>query len=993
MATTITTQQSHIPTTKLDPTPPIRPIRPATSMPPRYLNPYPQFNYHIHHSTTSAFGDSRTTTRGTCLLQWMHQFDVICLNQVHAYGIPTFIKHMQTHIATSIIDLFLTDDFNLPSMPVIHSSLSLQSPHKAVSIDLSFLDITPETHPHPRRIWNLSRLKEPDTLTLLNNTIQLFLHPFQQHIRHLLHDPNANHPNINDLVDQFNKHLYLALDLTVGSKQPINKQKSWFWTPALQSLVDQRERTHRTLQKTTGLHRPHILNKYNTIKQQLKTAIQRRKNETWRDFTHTLSSQPYHLTLRAIKAMRNKRRSSPTYTSPKGPTHAANEMAQQLATTFDGSIRNHNITNKYNALPTPLDPNTFPSPFTIDTVQAALTKLPSRKAPGPDHLKAEILQATATTILPTLCTLFSLCWYWSTIPSIWCQAQVVPIYKKGNPNDPANYRPISLTSHIRKLMEHCLHPLIDNNSPPLDVSQGGFRSQRSALDQVNCLQQITYHHKRHVSEPVMVCLDIKSAYDTLLQQLFNAVSISVLIAGSESKPFHPTTGVLQGSVLSPILYSIYINTLPQTLRLADQALNYALHHLPPPLLPGITLNSLLYADDIILIGTRESIPVLLQVAERASFDLGFRWNPSKCVVLAPPSSAPRIYYLYDTPLPHQSSFRYLGVPFSNLGKINTNELAAHNRQAGLAALFSLVPLGLNPYGLPPKLLIQLYKQFIRPTMEYGLAIAQISNRQLLPIQQTQHQALRKMFGGHPTSEIEVIQKLTGLPTMYTRASILEAKYIHRSQYQPPDSLLAQLLPRMEASTTPWARLKRHNQLWPLLNTSTLPTHLTTHQFMLQQIMKKQQPGSLASAIPNSSYPNPILQHHLNKSTQYRIIRWLRGWIPGKPISCPCNEGTLTRQHIIHCRLFNTPEHPTESYTTYSPLNLHLLTALPSPQMEPTERTNIAEHWNHHWPLLLRTVHTLDSIVQDAALPHLPAANDLFLHWLNNTKPPQIIPNK
>ncbi|KAI7865113.1 uncharacterized protein EV154DRAFT_432993, partial [Mucor mucedo] len=240
---------------------------------------------------------------------------------------------------------------------------------------------------------------------------------------------------------------------------------------------------------------------------------------------------------------------------------------------------------------------------------------------------------------------------------------------------------------------------------------------------------------------------------------------------------------------------------------------------------------------------------------------------------------------------------------------------------------------------------------------------------------------------------EVIQKLTGLPTMYTRASILEAKYIHRSQYQPPDSLLAQLLPRMATTTTPWARLKRHNQLWPLLNTSTLPTHLLLHQFMLQQLRKKQQPGLLASAIPDSSYPHPILQHRFNKSTQYRIIRWLRGWLPGKPKSCPCNEGTLTRQHIIHCRLFNTPEHPDENCTTYSPLNLQLLTTLPSHRIEPAERTNIAEHWNHR-PLLQRTLLTLDSIVQDAPLQLTPPDQDLFLKWLNTPIPPnQNLTNK
>ncbi|KAG2192554.1 hypothetical protein INT47_012778 [Mucor saturninus] len=157
-------------------------------------------------------------------------------------------------------------------------------------------------------------------------------------------------------------------------------------------------------------------------------------------------------------------------------------------------------------------------------------------------------------------------------------------------------------------------------------------------------------------------------------------------------------------------------------------------------------------------------------------------------------------------------------------------------------------------------------------MEYGLAIAQISNRQLLPLQQTQHQALGKIFGGHPTSEIAVIQKLTGLPTMYTRISILEAKYIYRSQFQPTDSLLAQLLPRMNATTTPWARLKRNNKLWPLLTNAQLPINIIIQNHMMQQLLTPHQPGSLASAVPNSTCPHPILQHKINRTIQYRIIR-------------------------------------------------------------------------------------------------------------------------
>lgn len=68
------------------------------------------------------------------------------------------------------------------------------------------------------------------------------------------------------------------------------------------------------------------------------------------------------------------------------------------------------------------------------------------------------------------------------IPDKWSKAYIIPIYKKGNKYDPANYRPISLTCHLCKVMEKLVVPeltefLIQNSVIP--PSQHGFLPQRS----------------------------------------------------------------------------------------------------------------------------------------------------------------------------------------------------------------------------------------------------------------------------------------------------------------------------------------------------------------------------------------------------------------------------------------------------------------------------------------------------------------------------------
>ncbi|KAG1167453.1 hypothetical protein G6F71_009514 [Rhizopus microsporus] len=194
-------------------------------------------------------------------------------------------------------------------------------------------------------------------------------------------------------------------------------------------------------------------------------------------------------------------------------------MASHLQTIYSGRLlqdMDNDRSLQYHS--TPFSQDTCP--ILLDDVEDALRQLPPKKAPGPDHLRQEMLAPLQPTLAPILLFLFQLYWTWSYTPADWRLAQVVPIYKKGDPTEPGNHRPISLTSFFRKLLERSIHHFLMDHSPPLDIAQGGFRESRGSLDQALCLAEIcnTLRHRYRIT-PVLAFLDIKSAYDTPATEL------------------------------------------------------------------------------------------------------------------------------------------------------------------------------------------------------------------------------------------------------------------------------------------------------------------------------------------------------------------------------------------------------------------------------------------------------------------------------------------
>ena len=119
-----------------------------------------------------------------------------------------------------------------------------------------------------------------------------------------------------------------------------------------------------------------------------------------------------------------------------------------------------------------------------EKVKAKLSDLKPRSAPGPDSMWPRLLQRLADVLAKPLTLIFAKFLGEGTVPAIWKAANVCPIFKKGSKTDPGNYRPVSLTCVILKVMEGVLKDSIVEHltvNKLIRDSQHGFMSGRSCL--------------------------------------------------------------------------------------------------------------------------------------------------------------------------------------------------------------------------------------------------------------------------------------------------------------------------------------------------------------------------------------------------------------------------------------------------------------------------------------------------------------------------------
>lgn len=395
------------------------------------------------------------------------------------------------------------------------------------------------------------------------------------------------------------------------------------------------------------------------------------------------------------------------------------------------------------------------STVSVSTMEVfnCLSGLNVSKAPGLDNIPNLLLRVAAPAICSPLAVLFQNSLNSGQLPLAWKVGKVKAIFKRrGRADQPDNYRPITLLSCVCKVLERIVNRQLFahlSSNDLLSPAQSGFRRGDSAPLQLFRLSESLISSVDSGQVVAGVFYDFRKAFDTvwhaaLLAKLRQAGVCGSLLRWFEdflsdrvqyvevgstlSLPASPLAGVPQGSVLSPTLFLLFVNSV----------------------LSVTSCQSNCFADDTCTL-VFSSSAALAQSSLQLEVDAVSRWarahklsfHPTKSVTmlfhhprLPPP---PLVVYLNGAPLSQVPVHKHLGVFLSS--GLSWSSHVDHLVKSA-SSMLALLRLFRFSFRFSPRSLLRIYIQYIRPVLEYGsVAWCGLSSSSALRLEALQRKAL------------------------------------------------------------------------------------------------------------------------------------------------------------------------------------------------------------------------------------------------------------
>ena len=417
------------------------------------------------------------------------------------------------------------------------------------------------------------------------------------------------------------------------------------------------------------------------------------------------------------------------------------------------------------------------APITQDEVAWAVRRAKSGKAAGVDGIPIELVKQGSDHMKSALWRVFWSVYQTECVPLEWAQGMIVPIPKNSDTSKMENFRGITLLSVVGKMFVSILNRRLTrwlSEQKVLVDEQAGFREGYGTADQVFILSELIQRQRRKKKKWILAFLDIKRAYDVVwrdllweemwkvgirgkmwrvLQNLYQGTESCVAVDGKQTPWMKSEVGLRQGCVMSPTIFSIFINRLAEDLKQTGKGVKWN----------DRRFNLLLFADDIVLIAQDEGdMQRMLDMAYECSQSMRFQFNAQKCKVMRSGKECTK-WTMGGEVIQEVQSFTYLGVEFGR--RVGWKEMKKKVLEKATKRMCKIEMLR-RVYGLSMTRTMQIWRTIGRPVLEYGAEVW---------IERDWKQAETKVVGmgrrllnGRRTLNAEVVRGELGLETLESR---------------------------------------------------------------------------------------------------------------------------------------------------------------------------------------------------------------------------------
>jgi hypothetical protein len=557
-----------------------------------------------------------------------------------------------------------------------------------------------------------------------------------------------------------------------------NSKRTQWWNRELTGLTNERNAAWRLYKND-----PSLINfqKFKKKRNSITSLKRKLKSQFENNLVTNAKSRPEVLK-KVFKYIRSRTSVKDRVSAVKGPNGELSRSDMEAANYLNAAFHSVFVGNNYTYDDyVNVDLGNKFSPIMDNDIDFAVNQLKVGSAAGPDHVAPSIIKSCKAVLIKPLKIIFNQSLKTGTVPSDWKCADVTPIFKKGSRSDPLNYRPISLTSIPGKIMERIIKcRLIDylTDKELLSNKQHGFLKNKSTISNLLEFYDFVTSELDSGACVDIIFLDMLKAFDTVphhtLIKRLKELNINptvvrwvlnyladrkqrVRVRDGFSDWAKVSSGVPQGSVLGPILFLIFINSLPNE------------------------INSFcnMFADDTKMAGrVSDMLPdkITTDLANISSWaiDSGVNFNPTKCHVMHLGRGNPqRNYTINGTSLPVVSEERDLGVLVDSSLKFHK-----HVSSATKAANAMIGMVRRNFTLINKNMFLLLYKSLIRPKIEYAVQLwSPFLHGDINLLENVQRRAT-KLVGSIKSLSYEERLKRLGLTTLADRRERGDAILTH-----------------------------------------------------------------------------------------------------------------------------------------------------------------------------------------------------------------------